>query len=42
MPPSKVQSEKQTFLKEYGDRYGYNGRIDQIREEEYPQLKSRI
>ncbi|CAG8511216.1 10979_t:CDS:2 [Paraglomus brasilianum] len=40
MPPSKVQSEKQTFLKEYGDRYGYNGRIDQIREEEYPQLKN--
>uniref|UniRef100_A0A1D1Z618 Molybdenum cofactor sulfurase n=1 Tax=Anthurium amnicola TaxID=1678845 RepID=A0A1D1Z618_9ARAE len=40
MPPSKVQSEKQTFLKEYGDRYGYNGRIDRIREEEYPQLKS--
>ena len=37
---AQVQSEKQTFLKEHGDRYGYNGRIDQIREEEYPQLKS--
>ena len=39
---AQVQSEKQAFLDEYGDRYGYNGRVDQIREEEYPQLKSMI
>ncbi|CAG8564604.1 226_t:CDS:2, partial [Paraglomus occultum] len=34
--------EKQAFIDEYGDRYGYNGRIDQIREEEYPHLKNGV
>lgn len=39
MPPTKIRSEKQLFLNEYSGRYGYDGRIDKIREEEYPHLK---
>ncbi|GBB97306.1 hypothetical protein RclHR1_02960019 [Rhizophagus clarus] len=32
-------AEKTAFLKEFNIQYGYCGKIDQIREEEYPQLK---
>src|SRR6266536_1979908 len=34
----KLRAEKRNFLKEFSTKYGYNGKIDQIREEEYPQL----
>ncbi|KAG9288975.1 hypothetical protein G9A89_015524 [Geosiphon pyriformis] len=30
------------FFKEFSDQYGYDGKIDQIREKEYPQLKDAI
>ncbi|RGB28905.1 pyridoxal phosphate-dependent transferase [Rhizophagus diaphanus] len=35
-------SEKTAFLKEFNAQYGYGGKIDQIREEEYPQLKGAV
>lgn len=35
----RLRAEKLNFLKEFSTRYGYNGKIDQIREKEYPQLK---
>jgi hypothetical protein len=35
-------AEKTVFLKEFNVQYGYGGRIDQIREEEYPQLKGKF
>ncbi|RIA94014.1 pyridoxal phosphate-dependent transferase [Glomus cerebriforme] len=38
----KFKDEKRNFLKEFSTKYGYNGKIDQIREEEYPQLKNEI
>ncbi|RHZ81353.1 hypothetical protein Glove_121g71 [Diversispora epigaea] len=31
--------EKTEFLREFSNQYGYNGKIDKIRENEYPQLK---
>src|SRR6266498_910194 len=36
----KIDREKQLFLKEFSSKYGYKGRIDKIREKEYPQLNS--
>lgn len=38
----KLRTEKREFLKEFSTKYGYNGKIDQIREEEYPQLRNAI
>jgi selenocysteine lyase/cysteine desulfurase len=38
----KLREEKRKFLKEFSSKYGYNGKIDQIREEEYPQLKNEV
>lgn len=35
-------TEKTAFLKEFNVQYGYGGKIDQIREEEYPQLKGKF
>src|SRR6266542_4128202 len=35
-----LNKEKLDFLKEFPSKYGYGGKIDQIREKEYPQLKS--
>src|SRR6266498_4665026 len=37
----KLRAEKRNFLKEFSTKYGYNGKIDQIREG-YPQLKNAI
>src|SRR5688500_8467160 len=34
--------EKVAFLKEFNLKYGYYGKIDQIREEEYPQLNGKL
>ncbi|CAI2191488.1 13878_t:CDS:2 [Funneliformis geosporum] len=36
----KLNKEKRKFLKEFSSIYGYDGKINQIREKEYPQLKS--
>jgi len=38
----KLRAEKREFLREFSTKYGYNGKIDYIREEEYPQLRSAI
>src|SRR6266496_1247057 len=38
----KLRAEKRNFLKEFSTKYGYNGKINQIREEEYPQLRKAI
>src|SRR3954464_337774 len=38
----KLRAEKREFLKEFSTKYGYNGKIEQIREEEYPQLRNEI
>ncbi|GBC00895.1 hypothetical protein RclHR1_00400009 [Rhizophagus clarus] len=38
----KLRAEKREFLKEFSTKYGYNGKIDYIREEEYPQLRDAI
>jgi molybdenum cofactor sulfurtransferase len=38
----RLRAEKREFLKEFSKKYGYNGKIDQIREEEYPQLRNEI
>nr|CAG8613741.1 8511_t:CDS:1 [Entrophospora candida]CAG8620557.1 2119_t:CDS:1 [Entrophospora candida] len=38
----RIRAEKFNFLKEFSTRYGYNGKIDQIREKEYPQLKNAV
>ncbi|CAG8525414.1 7857_t:CDS:10 [Gigaspora margarita] len=38
----KYSSERLEFLKEFSSQYGYNGRIDSIRENEYPQLKDSV
>src|SRR5436190_13590303 len=38
----KFNTEKEAFLKEFNLQYGYGGKIDRIREEEYPQLKGNI
>ncbi|RIA97013.1 hypothetical protein C1645_814676 [Glomus cerebriforme] len=35
-------TEKAAFLKEFKVQYGYGDKIEQIREEEYPQLKGTI
>lgn len=35
-------TEKTAFLKEFNVQYGYGSNIDQIREEEYPQLKGKF
>ncbi|CAG8544508.1 7079_t:CDS:10 [Ambispora leptoticha] len=40
--PSKFQTDKLSFLKEFSSQYGYGGRIEQIREKEYPQLKGEV
>ncbi|CAG8532478.1 14071_t:CDS:2 [Funneliformis mosseae] len=37
-----INTEKAAFLKEFELQYGYGGKIDQIREEEYPQLNGAI
>ncbi|CAG8716600.1 5534_t:CDS:2, partial [Racocetra fulgida] len=40
--PEKIRfdsPEKAEFLKEFSHKYGYNGKIDSIRENEYPHLK---
>ena len=37
----KFNTEKEAFLKEFNLQYGYGGKIDRIREEEYPQLKGK-
>ncbi|CAI2174189.1 11144_t:CDS:10 [Funneliformis geosporum] len=37
-----IYTEKAAFLKEFDLQYGYGGKIDQIREEEYPQLNGAI
>lgn len=34
-----LEKKKESFLQEYGDIYGYNGRIDEIRRAQTPQLK---
>ncbi|CAG8459411.1 6270_t:CDS:2 [Dentiscutata erythropus] len=39
--PVKLDSPVE-FLKEFSSKYGYNGRIDTIRENEYPHLKNAI
>lgn len=31
--------EKNEFLNDFSNQYGYNGKIDKIRESEYPHLK---
>ncbi|CAG8568512.1 9915_t:CDS:2 [Ambispora gerdemannii] len=36
---SKFNADKLSFLKEFSKQYGYDGRIEEIREKEYPQLK---
>jgi hypothetical protein len=36
-----LKKEKAAFLKEFNLKYGYRGKIDIIREEEYPQLKGK-
>ncbi|CAG8630863.1 1241_t:CDS:2 [Funneliformis mosseae] len=36
----RIEREKRIFLKEFSSKYGYNGKIDQIREKEYPQLNT--
>ena len=38
---SDLNIEKAVFLEEFDLQYGYGGKIDQIREEEYPQLKGK-
>ncbi|CAG8606798.1 15196_t:CDS:10, partial [Racocetra persica] len=38
----KYNTEKSEFLKEFSSQYGYNGKIDSIRENEYPQLKGSV
>ncbi|CAG8629162.1 1709_t:CDS:2, partial [Paraglomus occultum] len=39
---TKNSPEKTIFLKDYAGRYGYDGKIDRIRDEEYPQLANTI
>ncbi|CAG8505089.1 15397_t:CDS:2 [Acaulospora morrowiae] len=39
---NKFEAEKIEFLKEFAMQYGYNGKIDSIRENEYPQLKGAV
>ncbi|CAG8778622.1 23413_t:CDS:10, partial [Cetraspora pellucida] len=38
----KYNTKKLEFLKEFSSQYGYNGKIDSIRENEYPQLKGSV
>ncbi|CAG8457127.1 2804_t:CDS:2 [Acaulospora colombiana] len=37
-----TSAEKYEFLREFSSKYGYNGKIDSIRENEYPQLKGAV
>lgn len=39
---NRINTEKIEFLREFSSRYGYNGKIDSIRESEYPQLKGAV
>ena len=39
---NQYQKKKKNFLQEFGSQYGYQKRIDQIRNKEYPQMKGNL